>query len=54
MALNTLNMILYIDQSDLSPTCEHLQKPHNAGSRPGARFFNTLLMPEVTMIVPQW
>jgi hypothetical protein len=23
--------------------CEHLQKPHNAGSRPEARFFNTLL-----------
>jgi hypothetical protein len=22
---------------------EHLQKPHNAGSRPQARFFNTLL-----------
>jgi hypothetical protein len=22
---------------------EHLQKPHNAGSRPEARFFNTLL-----------
>jgi hypothetical protein len=22
--------------------CEHLQKPHNAGSRPAARFFNTL------------
>jgi hypothetical protein len=21
---------------------EHLQKPHNAGSRPQARFFNTL------------
>jgi hypothetical protein len=25
--------------------CEHLQKPHNAGSRPQARFFNTLLNP---------
>jgi len=24
---------------------EHLQKPHNAGSRPQARFFNTLLRP---------
>ncbi|HEX5682226.1 MAG TPA: hypothetical protein VFX82_15455, partial [Desulfobacterales bacterium] len=23
--------------------CEHLQKPHNAGSRPQAQFFNTLL-----------
>jgi len=23
--------------------CEHLQKPHNAGSRPQARFFNTRL-----------
>jgi hypothetical protein len=23
--------------------CEHLQKPHNAGSRREARFFNTLL-----------
>jgi hypothetical protein len=23
--------------------CEHLQKPHNAGSRFQARFFNTLL-----------
>jgi hypothetical protein len=22
---------------------EHLQKPHNAGSRPQAQFFNTLL-----------
>jgi hypothetical protein len=22
---------------------EHLQKPHNAGSRPQARFFNTLI-----------
>jgi hypothetical protein len=22
---------------------EHLQKPHNAGSRPYSRFFNTLL-----------
>jgi hypothetical protein len=22
--------------------CEHLQKPHNAGSRPQAQFFNTL------------
>jgi hypothetical protein len=22
---------------------EHLQKPHNAGSRPEARFFNSLL-----------
>jgi hypothetical protein len=22
---------------------EHFQKPHNAGSRPQARFFNTLL-----------
>jgi hypothetical protein len=22
---------------------EHLQKPHNAGSRPQARFFSTLL-----------
>jgi hypothetical protein len=25
--------------------CEHLQKPHNAGSRREARFFNTLLNP---------
>jgi hypothetical protein len=25
------------------PLCEHLQKPHNAGSRPQAQFFNTLL-----------
>ena len=25
------------------PLCKHLQKPHNAGSRPQARFFNTLL-----------
>jgi hypothetical protein len=24
---------------------EHLQKPHNAGSRREARFFNTLLKP---------
>jgi hypothetical protein len=24
--------------------CEHLQKPHNAGSRPRARFFNILLI----------
>jgi hypothetical protein len=24
--------------------CEHIQKPHNAGSRPWAQFFNTLLM----------
>jgi hypothetical protein len=23
--------------------CEHLQEPHNAGSRREARFFNTLL-----------
>jgi hypothetical protein len=23
--------------------CEHLQKPHNAGSWPQARFFNTLI-----------
>jgi len=23
--------------------CEHLQKLHNAGSRPQAQFFNTLL-----------
>jgi hypothetical protein len=23
--------------------CEHLQKPHNAGSRPQAAFFNSLL-----------
>jgi len=23
--------------------CEHLQKPHNAGSRSEARFFNTLV-----------
>ncbi|HSO59684.1 MAG TPA: hypothetical protein VLR50_01500 [Desulfobacterales bacterium] len=23
--------------------CEHLQKPHNAGSRREAQFFNTLL-----------
>jgi hypothetical protein len=27
---------------------EHLQKPHNAGSRPQARFFNTLLMAGAT------
>jgi len=26
----------------ISAICEHLQKPHNAGSRPQARFFNTL------------
>jgi hypothetical protein len=25
--------------------CEQLQKPHNAGSRPEGRFFNTLLYP---------
>ena len=25
--------------------CEHLQKPHNTGSRPQAQFFNTLLKP---------
>jgi hypothetical protein len=25
--------------------CEHLQKPHNAGSRFQARFFNTLINP---------
>jgi hypothetical protein len=24
---------------------EHLQKPHNAGSRPQAKFFITLLVP---------
>jgi hypothetical protein len=24
--------------------CEHLQKPHNVGSRPHAQFFNTLLI----------
>ena len=26
--------------------CEYLQKPHNAGSRREARFFNTLLGPD--------
>jgi hypothetical protein len=25
-----------------SIACEHLQKPHNAGSRPPAQFFNIL------------
>jgi hypothetical protein len=30
--------------------CEHLQKPHNAGSRPQAQFFSTLATepPEAT------
>jgi hypothetical protein len=27
-----------------SAICEHLQEPHNAGSQPQARFFNTLLI----------
>jgi hypothetical protein len=27
---------------------EHLQKPHNAGSRPEARFFNSLVKEVVT------
>jgi hypothetical protein len=28
---------------------EHLQKPHNAGSRPPAQFFNALLKPSAAM-----
>jgi hypothetical protein len=31
-----------LESAAYSVICEHLQKPHNAGSRPEARFFNTL------------
>jgi len=33
-----------LESAAYSTICEHLQKPHNAGSRPQAQFFNTLLM----------
>jgi hypothetical protein len=32
-----------LESAAYSLICEHLQKPHNAGSRPQALFFNTLL-----------
>jgi hypothetical protein len=32
-----------LESAAYSKICEHLQKPHNAGSRREARFFNTLL-----------
>jgi len=32
-----------LESAAYSAIGEHLQKPHNAGSRPQARFFNTLL-----------
>jgi hypothetical protein len=32
-----------LESAAYSTICEHLQKPHNAGSRHAARFFNTLL-----------
>jgi hypothetical protein len=31
--------------------CEHLQKPHNAGSQPPAQFFNILLKIATTIPV---
>jgi len=31
---------------------EHLQKPHNAGSRPQAQFFSTLLMSAAVLATP--
>jgi hypothetical protein len=31
--------------------CEHLQKPHNVGSRPQAQFFNILLKEATTIPV---
>jgi hypothetical protein len=33
-----------LESAAYSAICEHLQEPHNAGSRPQARFFNTLLI----------
>ena len=33
-----------MESAAYSKRCEHLQKPHNAGSRPQAQFFNTLLI----------
>jgi hypothetical protein len=33
-----------LESAAYSRICEHLQKPHNADSRPQAQFFNTLLM----------
>jgi len=32
-----------LESAAYASICEHLQKPHNAGSRPQARFFNTLI-----------
>jgi hypothetical protein len=32
-----------LESAAYSAIGEHLQKPHNAGSRPQAQFFNTLL-----------
>jgi hypothetical protein len=32
-----------LESAAYASICEHFQKPHNAGSRPQAQFFNTLL-----------
>jgi hypothetical protein len=34
-----------LESATYSVICEHLQKPHNAGSRSQAQFFNILLKP---------
>jgi hypothetical protein len=33
-----------LESAAYSKICEHLQEPHNAGSWPEARFFNTLIV----------
>jgi len=33
-----------LESAAYSKICEHLQEPHNAGSSPEARFFNTLIV----------
>jgi hypothetical protein len=42
-ARSSKEKILYAHLSPSSFELSHLQKPHNAGSRPPAQFFNTLL-----------
>jgi hypothetical protein len=37
-----------LESAAYSLICEHLQKPHNAGSRPEARFFNSLVKEVMT------